>query len=463
MTYKKRNKNVQKTTKSNVSKNRSTRSVFKSNRTTLNTNIKQRQGIIGGNEVRIIGGTEVSPACGSNNNPNDDYGCKYPFMVHLEPRNSHELRCGASLIHPEWVLTAGHCVDQGYELPNQLKVRMGVHSQFGGIDEEWIEVINVDEVIWHPNYDGEPDGIVGTAQDYDIALLHLETPSTFTPIPLVTPIVENPNMCCNLMTGQQNGVCGDSDCIGPCYECPGQDGSGGFDYTPDVTIMGWGTTETENQSDVLMELETIYHPGECSIGDFLTIYDADVHMCIGDDGEGGCFGDSGGPAIMYNFQTNRDELVGITSFGSPNCNQSWWEVLHSVYTRVEYYLPWIYNTMDTWGGHPPPPPPSFGNTIQDICSHTVNQGGYPGGGCVTFNSLFQSQYGGSGWSDFVQNSEWCANPYFEDFGMWGGWYCAEDYHVWCSANPGSPPQNTYIECQPNVYIEDNQYNDGYTL
>ena len=322
MTYKKRNKNVQKTTKSNVSKNRSTRSVFKSNRTTLNTNIKQRQGIIGGNEVRVIGGTEVSPACGSNNNPNDDYGCKYPFMVHLEPRNSHELRCGASLIHPEWVLTAAHCMENadGYKWsdPNNSKVRLGVHNQFNIDLEEWTEVINVDFIIQHPNWENN--------RLNDIALLHLEAPSTFTPISLVTPP------------------------------------AGGFDYPQDVTLLGWGITEeiapdsnVGSQSDVLLELETIYHPpGECILTDNgEDYYDGDRMMCIGNEIDNNvidsaCFGDSGGPAIMYNTQTIRDEVVGIISWGSSTCAVSWGDGTHSVSTRVEYYLPWIYNIIDTY-------------------------------------------------------------------------------------------------------------------
>ena len=50
----------------------------------------------------IVGGTEVDPACPD---------CKYPFMVSIQSTGywgGHF--CGGSLVRPDWVITAAHCV-----------------------------------------------------------------------------------------------------------------------------------------------------------------------------------------------------------------------------------------------------------------------------------------------------------------------------------------------------------------
>ncbi|HIG30472.1 MAG TPA: trypsin-like serine protease, partial [Verrucomicrobiales bacterium] len=75
-----------------------------------NTEVDSQEGI----SRRIIGGQATS----SN---------EYPWMVALVSSDTDDLTqaqfCGGTLIHPDWVLTAAHCVEE--EIPGDVDVIIG--------------------------------------------------------------------------------------------------------------------------------------------------------------------------------------------------------------------------------------------------------------------------------------------------------------------------------------------------
>ena len=83
---------------------------------------------------RIVGGYEAVPG-------------SWPWQAYLKWRGG--FTCGGTLISDQWVLSAGHCFYGGEE-PGDWEIVMGEHDDT--IEEGWEQVMAVEKVILHPNY-----------------------------------------------------------------------------------------------------------------------------------------------------------------------------------------------------------------------------------------------------------------------------------------------------------------------
>ncbi len=101
-------------------------------------------------------------------------------------------------------------------------------------------------------------------------------------------------------------------------------------------MAGWGVTESGSVSNPLLET-TVFITKNC---DFTV--DTSKQLCCGavKTASGVCFGDSGGPLMMFNG--GKWTQVGLVSFGQGSCNTQ----MSAVYTKVVYYLPWIQSKLN---------------------------------------------------------------------------------------------------------------------
>ncbi|RLU27482.1 hypothetical protein DMN91_001286 [Ooceraea biroi] len=220
----------------------------------------------------IVGGQRAAPG-------------EFPWQCSLVVNNQHS--CGCSIIGPNKILTAAHCLE-GIVRPPYSNLRVLT----GNININQGSSHVVKNVRLHPNY--IPD--VWAAWVNDIAVITLQGAIQYNQYQTAVPLANTPPV--------------------PGTRC---------------TLSGWGLTSVRGRpSPVLLKMDqAVVSNQACQESHGLKLTES--HMCaFNRRGIGACSGDSGGPLVCNGKQ------YGITSFARP-CAVG----LSDVYTSVYHHLQFI--------------------------------------------------------------------------------------------------------------------------
>ncbi|KAK9537400.1 hypothetical protein VZT92_005023 [Zoarces viviparus] len=217
-----------------------------------------------------------------------------PYMASLQFDGQHS--CGGMLIREDFVLTAAHC-----KQPRTMTVVLGAHDI--SKKEKSQQRIEVAEYHKHPKFTGEYDN--------DIMLLKLKNNASLTRYVKAIGL-------------------------------PKKDGK--IPANINCTVAGWGRTGANKPaSNVLREAtEKIQFSSECK-SRWQQYFNSEHMICTKLDKKMGgiCQGDSGGPLIC------NSKPQGITAFTlKDDCNNPKYP---HVFTKVNFFLPWITKVMKGLG------------------------------------------------------------------------------------------------------------------
>jgi secreted trypsin-like serine protease len=211
--------------------------------------------------------------------PDTDHTNVGAMVVELTGARFYQV-CSGTLIDPRVVLTAGHCVTAWEGFPIE---GFWVNFHQNALNEGTL--LEVDELVAHPDYYWGP-----TSNPHDVGVLILKEPVEGI-MPATLPdegVLDELKKEGVLSRGQEKAK---------------------------FTLVGYGGTLDWPPPEVSYPAERRY-----AVSEYRALLKSWLRMSQNqatDDG-GTCGGDSGGPAL-WQTEAGDEILVGITSWGDPNC------------------------------------------------------------------------------------------------------------------------------------------------